>query len=181
MAKLYTSDLHFLHKNIVKFTERGKATTQEDHDEWLVDLWNSQVNRSDTVYHGGDFWYNSEDLEGFKYLLRKLNGQKIFIKGNHDRRSVLKRSGQQWHDIKTDKIKGHPVVFCHYAFHTWPGQGSGTFHLHGHSHGSLKPYGRRLDIGLDNYYNLFGEFKFFTEDQIYDILSVVDIETPDHH
>ena len=32
----FTSDLHFFHKNIVKFTNRGKETSLEDHAEWLV-------------------------------------------------------------------------------------------------------------------------------------------------
>jgi calcineurin-like phosphoesterase family protein len=30
----YTSDLHFRHKNIVKFTDRGNETTKDEHDEW---------------------------------------------------------------------------------------------------------------------------------------------------
>ena len=50
MTKFYTSDLHFFHRNIVKFTNRGEVTTQENHDEWLVNLWNSQVKAGDLVY-----------------------------------------------------------------------------------------------------------------------------------
>ena len=49
MNKLICSDLHISHKNICKFTDRKLVTTQEDHDQWLVDLWNNQVTNSDLV------------------------------------------------------------------------------------------------------------------------------------
>lgn len=55
MSKVWlTSDLHFQHRRIVEYTNRGVDTTQEDHDRWLIDLWNSQVNKNDTVYSLGD-------------------------------------------------------------------------------------------------------------------------------
>lgn len=45
----YTSDLHFHHKNIVKFTNRSKETTQEDHDEWLIDLFKGMIDETPTL------------------------------------------------------------------------------------------------------------------------------------
>lgn len=41
----FTSDLHFGHSNIVKFTDRNKVTTSEEHDDWIIDLWNKQVEK----------------------------------------------------------------------------------------------------------------------------------------
>ena len=52
----YTSDLHLFHKNIVKFTNRPDMNV-EDHIEWIITLWNSQVKLGDTVYHLGDFCF----------------------------------------------------------------------------------------------------------------------------
>lgn len=187
MAKFFTSDLHIGHKNICALTDRHKAVPQEYHDDWIRCLWNSQVKPGDIVYHLGDFLYNSEDAGAFNIYVSRLGGQKFFIKGNHDRSKLVRDTSEsyEWSDIKNIKIshkeeKIH-VVLCHFAFHTWDRMHHGSFHLHGHSHGSLAPYGRRLDVGLDNAYNIFGEHRFFTEEDVYNLCMAREIESPDHH
>lgn len=187
MAKYFTSDLHVGHSNICKLTDRGSVVAQEAHDDWIRCIWNSQVKPGDIVYHLGDFLYNSEDVHLFKRLMSQLTGQKVFIKGNHDRSKLVSKTkdSYEWHDIKNIKInigddKIHTVL-CHFAFHTWDRMHHGSFHLHGHSHGSLAPYGRRLDVGLDNAFNILGEHRFFTEKEVYDICVSQGIKSPDHH
>ena len=61
MTKLFCSDLHVSHKNICKFTDRKLVTTQEGHDQWIVDLWNKQVTDSDLVYILGDVSFGKFD------------------------------------------------------------------------------------------------------------------------
>ena len=53
------------------------------------------------------------------------------------------------HDYAELVVEGVRLVLCHYAFRTWNGMGKGTFNLHGHSHGRLKPQPRQLDVGVD--------------------------------
>ena len=42
--KIFTSDLHHEHRRIVEFTNRGKDTAQEQHNERLT--WVSKKNES---------------------------------------------------------------------------------------------------------------------------------------
>ncbi len=181
---LFTSDLHFCHKNIVEFTNRGRDTTKEEHDEWLVDLWNSQVNAQDTVWHLGDFSFGKE--KEIQVILSRLNGQKRFIKGNHCDAKVMhnmKRLG--WigtFDLyKEIKIKGTRTCLFHFPCSAWHQQGYGSWHLHGHCHGSFQGQGKILDVGLDSAYNHFGEHRFFTEDDIQEWMQSRAKVIVDHH
>lgn len=169
MAMLFTSDLHFYHKNIVKFTDRGKFTTPEDHNEWLIDLWNSQVKPDDVVYHLGDFSFNhAKALD----ILHKLNGLKHMILGNHD----LEHSRYHGHlDNDTVRFVGNyrniklgevSAVLFHYPIASWHGQARGAWHLHGHSHGNYAGQGKLLDVGLDSAFTLLGEHRLFTVEDI---------------
>ena len=137
-----SSDLHFGHKRIVEFTARGEETTAELHTQWLIDLWNSQVNKSDRVWHFGDFsFYNKH--EQITAVLRKLNGQKFMIKGNHDSsenwKQVVKAEGtgvawfRDYHeeDFVIDGNKQRICMF-HFPMCSWHKQHYGSWHLHGH-------------------------------------------------
>ena len=101
---LFTSDLHIGHRKIIEYTNRGADTTQEDHDDWVVDLWNSQVDKNTIVYSLGDFVFNCRKLDKFKSVTDRLNGQKILIRGNHCSREVYQKSGFQWYDLKAPEI-----------------------------------------------------------------------------
>lgn len=48
----------------------------------LIANWNSRVRKDDYVFHIGDFCYKSG--LNFKNYFNSLNGNIIFIKGNHD-------------------------------------------------------------------------------------------------
>jgi calcineurin-like phosphoesterase family protein len=63
MSIYFTSDLHHSHKNIVEFTERGKATSKDQHNEWLIDIWNKTVQKNDQVYHLGDLSFATKYSE----------------------------------------------------------------------------------------------------------------------
>jgi calcineurin-like phosphoesterase family protein len=63
----------------------------------LVRNWNERIKEEDTVYHIGDFCFKNSDEqrgEGQRKKaidwIRELNGQKVFIKGNHDNNNSLK-------------------------------------------------------------------------------------------
>lgn len=184
--KLFTSDLHFHHKNIVKFTNRGKETTQEEHDEWLINLWNAEVAKGDLVYHLGDFSF-AKKYEDIATLIEKLNGQKIFIKGNHDRPEHLTQLVKDglivsWDHYKEIKIQDTKVCLFHFPISSWNGQGRGSWHLHGHSHGNhTESKGKMLDVGLDEAYNIREIHSFFREDEVCNVMSFRDSFIADHH
>jgi calcineurin-like phosphoesterase family protein len=81
----FTADLHFGHSNILKHSPKRPFSDTVDikvHDEWLLDLWKSTVDKRDTVYILGDLTFLK--CENARHLLEKLPGQKFLIEGNHD-------------------------------------------------------------------------------------------------
>lgn len=152
----------------------------------MIDLWNSQVKAGDLVWHLGDFCF-SRNVDEIEDILRKLNGAKHFIKGNHDDRKILtelkKRNAiSWWGDYKEIKIGNQTAVLFHFPMAVWHKQHYGSIHLHGHSHGSyVQEYGKILDVGLDSAYNIFGEHKFFTEEDVLEYMQSRKIQVLDHH
>jgi len=187
MTTYFVSDLHFFHKNIVSFTDRGKFTTQENHTEWLIELWNQQVQKGDFVWHLGDFSFGN--TEQTVQITKQLNGQIFMLKGNHDKAQTLenlKSCGliQDWYDYKEIKIQDTPTVLFHFPVAAWHRQGYGSYHLHGHSHSNLKQefqQGKILDVGLDNAIKLYGQPKFFDEDMIVEYMASKERFVSDHH
>lgn len=81
MSKIFfISDLHLGHKNILKFSLMRGGTDLHSHSEWLVEQWNSVVTKRDLVWVLGDVCFDKDHL---KYL-KRMNGNKHLILGNHD-------------------------------------------------------------------------------------------------
>lgn len=158
LDKLYfTGDSHFGHTNIIKYCNRPFKFTKE-HDESLIKNWNEKVPKDGIIFHLGDFGLGSP---GYLFsIIRRLNGKIYFIRGNHDK----SMKGEVLNFIQCDlpyceiniPIKGHKngkrlVVLCHYAFEVWNKRHYDSWHLHGHSHGTLKTkIKNRMDVGVDN-------------------------------
>ena len=134
--KYYTSDLHFGHKNIIKYEDRPFNSTEE-MDEYLIYKWNNKVNKNDEVYILGDFGFVSGTRAN--ELLDRLNGRKFLIRGNHDHSFLKDKSFDQ---TKFEWIKDYASirdgdkVICmfHYPIAVWDRQHHGSIHLYGHVH-----------------------------------------------
>jgi calcineurin-like phosphoesterase family protein len=121
--------------------------------EALVVNWNARVKRGDRVYHLGDFALKMGVPE-VESILRRLNGEKFLIWGNHDQKnkSVMRANGfVERVPYKEIKVGEQKIVMCHYPFVTWNGSYRGSWSLHGHCHGNLvrNMSARRLDVGVD--------------------------------
>ena len=93
--KYFTADTHFFHKELIHDTRFANRMffSVNDMNNTIVENWNSVVNDNDTVYHLGDIaLINSkkEDLKRVLEILKKLKGQIVFLKGNHDSRALFK-------------------------------------------------------------------------------------------
>lgn len=155
MANIFfTSDTHFGHRNILSFCNRPFKTLEE-HDEGLIENWNKMVKPRDTIFHLGDVSFRL--VEQSKDILRRLNGKKVLIYGNHDK-YLLKHYEPFFEDIKVYHIlKDHRrrFVMMHFPIESWDGKERGAIHLHGHSHGGKSHrVGNtftllRFDVGVD--------------------------------
>ena len=76
-----TSDLHLSHSKSFIYESRG-FTSIEEHDKTIIKNFNSIVKPEDELYILGDLMLcdNEHGLE----CLRQLNGNKHFVRGNHD-------------------------------------------------------------------------------------------------
>lgn len=142
------SDLHLGHANIIKFVkpdgtpirpgftqEPTRALTTfkdiEHHDEALIRRWNDRVAPEDTAWILGD-------IGGPLEKIKRLNGKKYLILGNHDDiheakwREVTLKDGSThryranpldeiFHRVLSWRVWRdefeHPTVFCHYPLH----------------------------------------------------------------
>lgn len=68
----FISDPHFGHKNMAKM--RGFQ------DEFIIDKWNSLINKGDVTWILGDITMEKNSYE----ILNRLNGHKRIVLGNHD-------------------------------------------------------------------------------------------------
>lgn len=110
----YIADMHFGHTRVIEFDGRPFSDLA-DMKKSLVKNWNSCVTNIDTVYILGDFCWGKEDE--WKRLLRKLNGKKVLIQGNHDLKTMSSELRNMFQDVKPYKeIKdsGYHIIMSHY-------------------------------------------------------------------
>lgn len=155
----YISDTHFGHENIVKHDAVGgarKFSSIEEHDNLIIQNWNNVVTPQDNIYILGDFsWLYARETEN---IIKKLNGSKFLIKGNHDRwckDGTCKKLFQGIYDYKSIVDNGRAVVMSHYPIYAWPGQPRGAIHLYGHVHNNMdnKLYQKAM-IELNNAFKI---------------------------
>jgi calcineurin-like phosphoesterase family protein len=155
----FTSDCHFGHQNVIQYSGRPFRSAEEMDNE-LIRLWNRSVRSEDTVYHIGDFTMGSEEYA--MSIIEQLNGHIYFIRTLHDDWMPKNNAfpDSRLHEIHPNYIVmvdgartqgGHHqmIVLNHYAMRAWERSHYGTWHLFGHSHGRLPPYGLSFDVGVD--------------------------------
>ena len=155
----FTSDQHFDHINIIKHCYRPFRTVDEMNEN-IMNAWNLTVSKDDVVVVAGDISMLPSAELIHKRFLSKLNGNKVFLRGNHDHWMKEKRY------IYNKRIEGVHVSVCHYPMRTWQNSNHGAWQLHGHSHGTLEPFHNQLDIGVDNAFKIFGSFRPFSFNEI---------------
>lgn len=150
----FTSDLHFFHRNIIRYSNRPFADLAEMH-KGLVERWNAKVpERDSVVYVLGDFGFAKTDF--LRPLVQELNGRIKIVPGNHDDKHTLRELvAEGLIDVLPQyvelKQKGFKIPMCHFPLLSWNRSHYGAPHLHGHCHGTLEfnPAIKRLDVGID--------------------------------
>ena len=136
----FTSDMHLGHEAIIHMCNRPFKNAEEMNRALIRNI-NSMVQKNDTVY------------------LLKLNGHKIRIRGNHDKK-YDKSLFEGIYDFL--ELKGYcstSISLMHYPMLEWSISRHGSIHLHGHQHNrfeyniQMKEQGiKRYDVGIDGKY-----------------------------
>lgn len=181
MKNYFSSDYHLGHTNILKYDPRPFKTIQQ-HDDQIITNHNRVVKSEDNFYFLGDFAFNKDKRQLESYFER-LNGNKFFIKGNHDHhdiRTLYKKYGIYLGELAEIKIEEQSIILCHYAMRVWNKSHRGTWHLYGHSHHSLPDLKDSLsiDVGIN------GKLYNYTPIEFNDISLLISQKTwkpIDHH
>ncbi len=131
----YISDIHFGHKNVIRFDNRPFSDVNE-MDRAIIEYWNNRVRSEDTVYIVGDLCHrNAKPAE---WYLERLNGHKYLIEGNHDDLTIKNdkalRLLEGVNQIMRIRDEDKVIQLCHYPLAEWYKYYSGTWHIYGHIH-----------------------------------------------
>lgn len=173
MTTWWTSDSHFSHVNIIRYTDRPFSDVDEMNAA-LIARWNERVAPDDTVWHLGDLVLG-RDFRRQLALTASLNGRRLLVPGNHDRVASFFEGGDQrarfrsayeeagWRIMPEEfehEIDGRRVLVSHFPY-------SGDSHgmrdryraqrpvdrglplLHGHVHTEFAERGRQFNVGVD--------------------------------
>ena len=134
----YTSDLHFGHKNIIKYENRPFKDIEEMEYE-LIKRWNNKVKSNDDhIYILGDFAFKGSNLsiDHINEIVDNLKGKKHLIIGNHDQFiNSIHFKERLWEEVvpykeiidrsdivimnKADLIENRNIILCHYPIENW--------------------------------------------------------------
>lgn len=176
--KFFTSDPHFDHKKIIQYANRPFDDVQQMNTA-LIDNWNKTVGPNDEIYCLGDFAFAPPDR--MEQIAAQLNGKKYLILGNHDKKLSYGFKDQfEWvrHYHEVRDVKPNIMLF-HYAMRVWNKSHHGSWHLYGHSHGSLPedPTMKAMDVGVDCH----PEYRPFSYEEIKQVMDQRGQQTVDHH
>lgn len=147
----FSSDHHFGHSNILTFKDyngnllRPGFSSIEEHNEYMVERHNSVVKPQDKVYFLGDVVFNKDNLS----YIRRMNGHKRLIRGNHDTYST-KSYSQVFEEVMGCKVLDR-IIFTHIPIHP---ECLSKFicNVHGHLHANRIPIHLGAYQTIDNRY-----------------------------
>lgn len=135
------SDLHLFHTNMA--TYRGFETV-EDHDNTIINNWNSVVNKKDTVFVLGDLTMEKATCY---HLLSRLNGNIHVILGNHDMRNHVPKLLEHVKTVSSC-FKYKNILFSHIPIHPFE-LDRYRFNIHGHVHAKTLKDKRYINVSCE--------------------------------
>lgn len=158
----FTSDTHFGDEKVLRLCSRPFQNIEEMDDE-LIRRWNETVPEDGIVFHLGDFGFCNY-MRGLE-LLRKLNGKKYLVLGNHDQQTLCRGHAAMFEGVSQQmniNIDGQRIFLNHCPLLCFPDETRTVWQLFGHVHsGPLNNSGydlprlqyllpRQYDVGVDN-------------------------------
>lgn len=144
--RYYISDCHFFHKSLNERMDNRGFDSAEAMNEYMIEKWNKKVRKNDEVIILGDL--SVARAEETEKIIRRLNGRKTLIVGNHDKylkdkafdRGLFQKIVPylELHDNKRKVILSHYPVFCYNGQNRILEDGSPVaYMLYGHVHNTL--------------------------------------------
>lgn len=135
-----TSDNHYFHKRIAEYSKRP-----EEHNEIMLNNWNSMIEKDDIVFHLGDIAFGK--FIGIAELFNCLNGTIYLIPGNHDRKKELKFYSNFINIIEKEVLVYNNYIFSHRPQYNVP---ENVINIHGHTHRHCWNDNQHINICVEN-------------------------------
>jgi calcineurin-like phosphoesterase family protein len=193
----FVSDLHLNHTNyclgVSKWGDKSKCRNFPDIQTMNDVILSSLLELPEDAYLfilGDTIFGENKNYYSFFEKLKVKNI--IYIFGNHCNRKLFTEQSINFNLLNKDiigselikiNIDKHNILLSHYPLLSWEDMDR-TIMLHGHTHGSVeypenfvdrlhsgyKP--KILDVGIDNYFKLYGEYKVFLYEEIKNLLNI---------
>lgn len=167
--KYFTADLHFGHKNILRYDTRPWTDLDTMKSDMIANI-NKTVGIHDELYILGDISLHMKPAKMIEIIDQIKCKNLILIRGNHDEiNDALKEkflrvehymlirhtldNGMEKYAVRFNANKKNQIklILMHYPIIAWNGKETGSIHLHGHVH---KGYGhedffhpRKINVG----------------------------------
>jgi len=161
------SDPHFNHKNIIRYCDRCGPDgtlfgTVEAMNEHLIEQYNARVGGQDRVLWLGDCFFKGTYDENVA-IMRRLNGHKLLIRGNHDRGQAAMASlgFELVAEELVARIGGRTCRLSHYPYAGLARAGDlryvsrapkkirGEVLIHGHTHSNKRRVDNRICVCVE--------------------------------
>lgn len=176
----FSSDLHLNHQAVLDFGRN--FNTLDEMSETIYSEINTKVGENDMLVLLGDTMMVDKDYVTFLTNIKCKNVIMLF--GNHCNIGKLQKivNDCQLENLiyigyYVELIVDRQIICCsHYPMFNWNYQDDGSFHLHGHLHSDENPIieeihkYKSMDVGIDNYYKMFGKFRVFAYGHIKELL-----------
>lgn len=154
----FVSDTHFNHQRLVEscpfhFEEIRKYKTVFEMNEDIITKWNENIKADDTVIFLGDFMLGIPVDKAEAYFKEKynaLNGNKIFIQGNHDN-TIIKKELVFVYPFVDIEWKGKVIHCQHYPFDKSV-LASDEIYVHGHTHSKIPFENNQNNVSWEAWY-----------------------------
>ena len=142
MSRVFViSDLHLSHKNMA--IKRGFKDELE-HDNFIIQKWNSVVTKRDIVYVLGDI---TMEKSSPYYLIDKMNGIKKVILGNHDMPQHIPTLLKHVNQV-AGMFKYKNLILTHCPIHESE-LGRFSKNIHGHVHENTLDDDRYVNVSCE--------------------------------
>ena len=161
------------------------------HDEHLIGQINKLVLSKDELWILGDFCWGprGKGILDFAHKYRDaINCRNVcFVWGNHDQRVIAPLFTRTYDRFRL-RWQSERIILTHCAHAVWEGSHHGAWNLYGHSHTTAEealdkfmPGRRSIDVGVDNAFRLFGEYRPLSLEEIRDFFKNKPGHSIDHH
>lgn len=158
-SKIYFwSDQHLNHEKIYQLPfPSAKDKTKpmrsfscaKEADEYMIEQYNSIVNKGDRVYFVGDI---AMSKKGLALMSRMQKGHNYLVMGNHDNQAPITEYAKYFNKIYgLLYLKKLGCIVSHCPLHTnFEGNGRFKYNIHGHLHDHFIDDARYLNVSVEH-------------------------------